>query len=150
MQRLIGSFLIILFLTIATASMADAGEPSVLITGDKSMGLAAYEIFTTHPSMEALVEKIKALKSSEYPLLECRWTALKDVRIIETSKIEFANVSQRKFLANQSFHCENTNISASVTAVITLRKEASDNESKLSLEGLEGIDLNVDDLVANF
>lgn len=139
-----------LILTIASVSIARAELDSLVVADSHAMAEEATRIFTSHSSMESLVEKLKALKSASYPLEKCEWEASDKVQVIEISKIKTNKGSQRKFFVNQIYKCQNDNISASLTAIITLRQELSEEISKISLEGLDGIDLNVDDLVQNF
>lgn len=155
MIRLLRKFFVVLFLTIASVSIARAQDvvtaPAPLVVAEsQTMAEEALRIFTTHSSMNVLVERLKALKSSSYPLEKCEWEATNKIQVIEISKIEVDNGSQRKFFANRQFSCQNQKISASLSAVITLRQEVSEETTKLSLEGLDGLDLNVDDLVHNF
>lgn len=150
MIRLLRKIFFALILTIASVSIARAEVTPLIVTDSQALAEEATRIFTTHSSMETLVEKLKALKSTTYPLDKCEWEASDKVQVIEISKIEIDKGSQRKFFANQIYKCQNDKISASLSAIITLRQEVSEETSKITLEGLDGLDLNVDDLVHNF
>ncbi|MCO4793379.1 MAG: hypothetical protein KC493_06700 [Bacteriovoracaceae bacterium] len=150
MFRLLRNFFVILFLTIASVSMARATDTVVQVADSEAMATEALRIFTNHSSMDTLVEKLRSLKSTQYPIDKCEWVSTDKIQIIETSKIVVESGSQRKFFANRKFTCENQKISTSLSAIITLRQEFSEEQSKVSLEGLDGLDLNVDDLVHNF
>ncbi len=154
MIRLFRKLFVVLILTIASVSIAraqqDTNSAPLVVADNQSMAEEATRIFTTHSSMEALVTKLKALKSSTYPVDKCEWEATDKIQVIEISKIEVTNGSQRKFFANRLFSCQNQKVSASLSAIITLRQEVSEETTTLSLEGLDGLDLNVDDLVHNF
>jgi len=150
MIRFLRKIFFALVLTIASVSIARAEVTPLIVADNQAMAEEAQRIFTTHSSMEVLVEKLKSLKSTTYPIDKCEWEASDKIQVIEISKIEVANGSQRKFFANRNYKCQNDKISASLSAIITLRQEVSEETTTLSLEGLDGLDLNVDDLVHNF
>ncbi len=141
------AFFIILFLIYGLEHIkAETTQGPSIVSKDEDSALKAAEIFKGHDAILKLKDHFLKLKSTLYQGKVCQFKKEGQLQLIETGHVNLEKGVIRKYFILQNYQCQHELVSGSLSAVLTIKKIIDNNLIEYTLMGVEGIDLNPDDL----